>query len=166
MMKTMSNSKYKRGDIYFVEYIPGIGSEQTSGRPAVIVSNEKCNEYSPVVEMVYLTTAEKRYLPTHVRINSTKYPSTALCQQIVSIDKSRLEKYCGCCTQQEMQQIDQALLDSLGLVSADKQGEPVSEQARRAPTATGRLGRCERSGAGPRGHGPPGAVRETGNCGL
>ena len=59
-----------RGDIFYVNPSETVGSEQRSGRPAIIVSNPLCNEHSPVVEVVYLTCQYKKPMPTHVRIES------------------------------------------------------------------------------------------------
>ena len=108
-------SFYPRGDVYYVERFQTIGSEQRSGRPAIIVSNNTNNKYSGVVEVVYLTTQPKTDLPTHVPILATGIPSTALCEQVHSVDCSRLGNYCGRCTEEELQSIDNALLISLGL---------------------------------------------------
>ena len=55
-----------RGEIYWVKCAAARGGEMRKDRPALIVSNELCNKHSPVVEMVYLTTKEKKPLPTHV----------------------------------------------------------------------------------------------------
>lgn len=105
-----------RGDIFYVEYGYAVGSEQHSGRPAVIVSNNLNNEHSPVVELVYLTTrSARRRLPTHVSVDATGTPSTALCEQVHSVDCQRLGRYCGSCSEEEMRAIDNALLISLGL---------------------------------------------------
>ena len=59
-------NKIRRGDIYYIDKYPTIGSEQQAGRPAIIVSNEKNNQHSSTVEVVYLTTQPKADLPTHV----------------------------------------------------------------------------------------------------
>lgn len=106
----------KRGEIYYVNK-SGIetGSEQFSGRPAVIVSNEKCNEHSEVVEVVYLTTKPKNDLPTHVEIRSAAKPSIALCEQISSVSVLRIGERIGTCTVGEMLMIDTALAISIGL---------------------------------------------------
>lgn len=80
----------KRGDIYFVVGGAAVGSEQTANRPAVIVSNDIGNRFAPIVEVVYLTTRKKVSLPTHVFIGSAPKPSVALCEQIVTVSKSRL----------------------------------------------------------------------------
>ena len=106
----------ERGDIFYVESVyQNEGSEQRAGRPAIIVSNNKCNEASPVVEVVYLTTRDKNMLPTHVDIRSGTKPSTALCEQIDSVAKSRLGSFMATCTESEMMNIDIALATSLGL---------------------------------------------------
>ncbi len=106
----------KRGDIFYVEKHTTTGCEQSGGRPAIIVSNDKCNEHSPVVEVVYLTTApKKKTLPTHVKVNSMPRPSTALCEQITSVAKMRLRDFCGSVTTTEIRQIDAALMVSLGI---------------------------------------------------
>ena len=107
---------YERGDIFYVESVyQNEGSEQRAGRPAIIVSNNKCNENSPVVEVVYLTTRDKATLPTHVDIRSGTKPSTALCEQIDSVAKTRLGSFMASCTDSEMMNIDIALAISLGL---------------------------------------------------
>ena len=93
-----------RGDVFYVNRSETIGSEQRSGRPAIIVSNPECNEHSPVVEVVYLTCQYKKPMPTHVRIESIGRRSTALCEQITSVDVSRLGDYKGHLTDGEMEQ--------------------------------------------------------------
>ena len=105
-----------RGDIFFVRkggY--NTGSEQNHGRPAVVVSNEKANQFSSVIEVVFLTSAEKaKWLPTHVDV-ICQIPSVALCEQITSISKSRLGEFVRSCTDSEMKKIDEALMVSLGI---------------------------------------------------
>ena len=118
-----------RGDIYYVDDIDSIGSEQRGGRPAIIVSNDQCNKYSPVVEVVYLTTAPKHTLPTHVTIRSAPRVSTALCEQVHSVDTQRLGDFCGNCTQPELSAVDTALLISLGLGMGGGTYEPSAEEA-------------------------------------
>ncbi len=85
----------------------------------MIVSNNLNNEHSQVVEAVYCTTREKTPLPTHVKINSTTQESTVLCEQIFSIDKSRLRGCAGHCNEKEMKEIDEALVVSLGLKTSE-----------------------------------------------
>ncbi len=116
----------RRGDIYYIKKRDTVvGSEQEAGRPAVIVSNDMCNEYSSCVEVVYLTTQPKKDLPTHVTVRSTGTLSTALCEQIFTICKDRIEEYSGSCSASEMNMIDAALCCSLAI--SVKSGETESE---------------------------------------
>lgn len=112
-MRTMA--KIRRGDIYFVVGGATIGSEQGADRPAIVVSNDTGNRYAPIVEVVYLTTRKKCELPTHVFIGSAERPSAALCEQIVTVSKSRLVRHIGRATPEEMQRIEKALTRSLGI---------------------------------------------------
>ena len=121
----------KRGDIYYVErsqYAPSTGSEQWSGRPAIIVSNDKNNEFSQTVEVVYLTTRPKVDLPTHIDIRSTGKLSVALCEQVTSVAIDRLGNYVAYCTDQEMQMIDTALAISLDIDSEPQVVEKIVEK--------------------------------------
>jgi len=86
----------KRGEIYYIESTyRETGSEQRGGRPAVIVSNDKNNENSEVVEVVYMTTKPKNDLPTHVFIRSALSPSTVLCEQVNSVSVKRIGTLIG-----------------------------------------------------------------------
>ena len=119
----------RRGEIYYIENGKNfdVGDEKCSARPAIIVSNNKCNMFSKFVNIVYLTTQEKTDLPTHVDIYSTGRKSTVLCEQIHSISKERIGDYVATCTDNEMQMINIALAVSLGLdfrEQTDNAGEP------------------------------------------
>ena len=74
----------KRGEMFYISRggVSYSGSEQYSDRPAVVVSNDKNNENSNVVEVVYMTTQPKTDLQTHVTVRSTGRPSTVLCEQV------------------------------------------------------------------------------------
>lgn len=111
----MTSRNAKRGDIYYIRGTYGTGSEQKGERPAIIVSNDTGNVHAPIVEVVYLTTKRKTIIPTHVYINSAQRPSIALCEQVVTVCKSRLERYIGSVTVAEMRRIDRALSVSLGI---------------------------------------------------
>jgi mRNA interferase MazF len=104
-----------RGDVFYIDKYSVTGSEQHSGRPAVVVSNDMCNECSSVVEVVYMTTQPKSSMPTHVTIKSLSQRSTALCEQITSVAKERIGSWCARVTDDEMRQIEDAMLISLGL---------------------------------------------------
>lgn len=108
----------RRGDIVYIqnESYKHTGCEQTISRPAVIVSNDKCNIYSPVIEVVFLTAnIYKKKLPTHVVIYSSERTSIALCEAVYSVDKSRIKAHIGKLSDYEMRKIDRALKISLGL---------------------------------------------------
>ena len=108
------------------------GSEQHSDRPAVVVSNDKNNENSNVVEVVYMTTQPKTDLPTHVTVRSTGRPSTVLCEQVYSVSTERIGTYIGECSDKEMENIDIALMISLQLdgnmKTSKKYNETIKEQ--------------------------------------
>lgn len=106
----------RRGEIWYIgEGGRTCGSEQHSNRPAVIVSNDRNNENSGTVEIVYITTQWKRGLPTHCTIRATGRKSTVLCEQIHTVAVERLERYIGKCTKKEMKQINRCMLHSLQL---------------------------------------------------
>ena len=107
--------EFYRGEIYYIMPGEAIGCEQYGGRPGIIVSNEMNNLYSRTVEVVFLTTRQKKPLPTHVRINSAKYPSTALCEQITTVAKERLAGYVGRLSPLEEQALNAALMRSIDL---------------------------------------------------
>lgn len=125
----------KRGEIYYIERSSygETGSEQRSGRPAIIVSNDKCNEYSEVLEVVFLTTQPKNDLPTHIDIRSSTKPSVALCEQINSIAIQRFGEYIGTCSEYEMTMIDAALAISLGLDFENKRDTKPEKKSTPAP---------------------------------
>ncbi len=104
-----------RGDVFYIEKFLTAGCEQNPGRPAVVVSNDMCNEFSSVIEVVYLTTQNKNSLPTHVVIKSLPRESIALCEQITSVAKERVGDWCARVSDDELSQIEEAMLVSLGL---------------------------------------------------
>lgn len=105
-----------RGDVFYIQgpsYC--VGSEMSKTRPAVVVSNEKNNIYAPLVEIVYLTTAEKKPLPTHVPITIYGRKNTVLCESVYTVSKERVGSYLCTLDSDEMALVDAALLISLGL---------------------------------------------------
>lgn len=126
-------SEIKRGDIWYIESgYNTVGSEQRPGRPAIVVSNDRNNEYSSTLEVVYLTTQPKHDLPTHVTIRSINRESIALCEQITSVAVERFGDYCGRVTEQEMSRIETAMQISLAL---DMVAGPVSVREAPPPRA-------------------------------
>ena len=104
-----------RGDIFYIANSGHVvGSEQRSGRPGIIVSNDLANKHSPNVSVVYLTSQEKKPLPTHVEV-ICKVPSTALCENIQTVSKDRLGDFVKSCTTSEMEKVDKAICHALGL---------------------------------------------------
>lgn len=137
---------FVRGSIWYVESGYSTGSEQRPGRPAIIVSNDTNNKHSSTVEMVYLTTAPKHDLPTHVTIRSTSRVSTAICEQITTVATERIGSYCGTVTDAEMSSIEMAMLISLGLApaaGADSMPEARSEETPPIPDLDTRLAEAE-----------------------
>jgi len=133
-MKAMSDFSVKRGDIFYIyKYNDTMGSEQQSGRPAVIVSNNIGNETSDTVEIVYCTTKPKNDLPTHVLVRSTNQISTVICEQVTTVSKERLGDYVGSCFDEEMANIDIAICISLGLNISEKKEVKKPKEAFKAP---------------------------------
>ncbi len=119
-----------RGEIYYIFKGEATGTEQMAGLPAIVVSNNIGNEHSNCIEVVFLTTKEKKPMPTHVKI-ACDVPSTALCEQIASVSKDRLGNYIRTCTDEEMKEIDKALLVSLGI--AEKEESTVECESQNKP---------------------------------
>lgn len=116
----MNDRDIRRGDIFYIKNDDNaVGFEQKKTRPAIIVSNNANNRASGVVEIVYLTTSQKqRPLPTHIRVRGY-VPSIALCEQVVTVDVSRLMERIGCCSYDEMEAVNCGLAVSLGLKSVN-----------------------------------------------
>lgn len=115
----MNQSKgVKRGDIFYIANSKFYSTDPSNeaGRPGIIVSNDTLNEHSPVVEVVYLTTKDKKPMPTHVDI-LCKIPSTALCETIYTVTKDRLGDFVRSCTDKEMAEINRGMLCSLGITA-------------------------------------------------
>jgi mRNA interferase MazF len=129
-------TEYYRGDIFYITpFYTVTGSEQRAGRPGVIVSNDANNKYSPNVEIVFLTSQEKKPLPTHVPV-MCRVPSTALCENIQTVSKERLSTFIKSCTTKELKNIDNALLVSLGINSPLSVGGGIEENAPQKSTPT------------------------------
>ncbi len=109
----------KRGEVYYADLNPVIGSEQGGIRPIVVLQNDVGNKYSPTV-IAAATTSKltKAKLPTHIELHKDVSPlpkgSVVLLEQIRTIDKSRIKEKIGELPPEIMQNIDNALLISLG----------------------------------------------------
>lgn len=108
----------KRGEIYYANLCPIVGSEQGGVRPVVILQNDKGNLHSTTTIVAPITgELDKPYLPTHVifKSDSMKKESMVLLEQIRTIDKSRLGKFVGTMDNKTMKRIDKAILISFGI---------------------------------------------------
>lgn len=109
----------KRGDIFYADLNPVVGSEQGGNRPVVVVQNNTGNQCSPTVIVAVLTSKIKKSLPTHIDLTSDESnlakDSTVMLEQIKTIDKTRLKKFIGVVPPDKMCAINQAIIVSLGL---------------------------------------------------
>lgn len=114
----------KRGDIYMAVLDPVIGSEQGGYRPVVIIQNDLGNLHAPTVIVAPITSrASKPALPTHASIPSgeggLRRSSTALCEQVRTLEKSRLKRHLGSLSAERLRCVDQALRASLDIGCKD-----------------------------------------------
>ena len=107
----------KRGDIYYADLSPVVGSEQGGIRPVLIVQNDVGNRFSPTVIAAAITSQKyKTNLPTHRRANAD---SIVLLEQVRTLDKKRLKEKMGALGGADMGRVDQALSVSLGIRETD-----------------------------------------------
>jgi len=110
----------KRGDIYYADLRPVIGSEQGGIRPVIIIQNDTGNKHSPTVICAAITSKmNKAKLPTHVELDSSKYnivkDSVILLEQVRTIDKKRLKDKVCHLDQDILEKVNKALVISLEL---------------------------------------------------
>ena len=109
----MTVIKCKRGQIYFADLSPVIGSEQGGMRPVLIIQNDIGNQHSPTTIVAPITSAQtKRKIPTHIDCAVFK-DSIILCEQIKCIDKRRLKNHICSLDENTMAQVDKAIRISL-----------------------------------------------------
>ncbi|MGM9923015.1 type II toxin-antitoxin system PemK/MazF family toxin [Bacillus massiliigorillae] len=111
----------KRGDVYYADLSPVVGSEQGGTRPVLIIQNDIGNRFSPTVIVAAITAQiQKAKLPTHVEIDAKKYgferDSVILMEQIRTIDKQRLTDKITHLDEHMMKKVDNALQISTGLI--------------------------------------------------
>ena len=114
----------KRGDIYYADLSPVVGSEQGGIRPVLIVQNDVGNQFSPTVIAAAITSRRyKTNLPTHIRVNADgsglARDSIILLEQVRTLDKKRLKEKMGNLDAADMTRVDRALSVSLGIGAAD-----------------------------------------------
>lgn len=112
----------KRGEIYYADLSPVVGSEQGGVRPVLIVQNDLGNRYSPTVIAAAITSQrDKSKLPTHIELSSRSCglsrDSVVLLEQVRTLDKRRLKERMGRLDEDAMAKIDRALSVSFGLRS-------------------------------------------------
>lgn len=115
----------KRGDLYYADLSPVVGSEQGGVRPVLIVQNNVGNKYSPTIIAAAVTSQlDKAKLPTHIALEAGKYglpkDSVVLLEQIRTLDKRRLKEKIGELPLNMMTRVNEALLVSLGFLKLKK----------------------------------------------
>lgn len=110
----------KRGDIFYADLSPVVGSEQGGVRPVLIIQNDVGNKHSPTVICAAVTSQiNKAKLPTHIEVECAKYSlvkdSVVLLEQIRTIDKKRLREKIGHIDNELMERVNKALIISLGI---------------------------------------------------
>ena len=116
-------SKVKRGDIFYADLSPVVGSEQGGVRPVLIVQNDTGNRHSPTVIAAAITSQTgKAKLPTHIELTAVQYglpkDSVVLLEQIRTLDKRRLREHMGSLDRKLMHRVDTAIAVSFGLPAA------------------------------------------------
>ena len=110
----------RRGDIYFADLSPVVGSEQGGVRPVLIIQNDMGNRYSPTVIAAAITSRQdKADLPTHIKVSALssglQKDSVVLLEQIRTLDKRRLREHMGALTGDDMRRVNDAIGISFGL---------------------------------------------------
>ncbi len=111
----------KRGELYYADLSPVVGSEQGGVRPVLVVQNDVGNKFSPTVIAAAVTSKiNKAKLPTHIELPSNVYglnkDSVILLEQIRTLDKRRLKERIGELPSDTMDKVDRAILISLGFI--------------------------------------------------
>lgn len=114
------DNNIKRGDIFYADLSPVVGSEQGGIRPVLIVQNNVGNKFSPTVIAAAITSQiNKAKMPTHIELGAKSFgltkDSIVLTEQIRTLDKKRLREKMGCLDEEHMRSVDEALAVSFGL---------------------------------------------------
>lgn len=112
----------KRGDVYYADLDPVVGSEQNGRRPVLIIQNNVGNKHSPTVIVAIITSKRKAKLPTHVEIHIPELPleSMVMLEQLRTIDKQRLECFIGTLDKKYMSKVEIATQISLGIIPTEE----------------------------------------------
>ena len=119
--RSVNNVVVKRGDIFYADLSPVVGSEQGGTRPVLVVQNDVGNKFSPTVIISAITSQiNKAKMPTHIEISAEEYglakDSVILLEQIRTIDKKRLREKIGRLDEELMERVDSAIEVSFGLI--------------------------------------------------
>lgn len=119
-MKETVDTNVKRGEIYYADLSPVVGSEQGGVRPVLIVQNDTGNRHSPTVIAAAITSQlGKAKLPTHIELKAQSYglpkESVVLLEQVRTLDKRRLRERMGRVDSAVMEKVDAAIAVSFGL---------------------------------------------------
>ena len=138
-------NQVKRGDIYYADLSPVVGSEQGGVRPVLIIQNDVGNKYSPTVIAAAITSRMgKTKLPTHIEVYAARAglarDSVVLLEQLRTLDKRRLKEKMGHLDESAMSDIDNAIAVSLGLLPQNRGVQeraplPVTNPALQAPAS-------------------------------
>ena len=114
------NRKIRRGDMFYADLTPGVGSEQSGYRPVLIIQNDTGNKHSNTVIAAIITSriSTKTKMPTHAPVKAQQglgHDSLVLLEQIRTIDKMRLKEYIGALDGEAISRVDKALAVSMGL---------------------------------------------------
>ena len=117
----MNNFEIKRGEVYYADLSPVVGSEQGGIRPVLVVQNNVGNKFSPTIIAAAITSQiNKAKIPTHIELKSSEVglpkDSVVLLEQLRTLDKRRLKEKVGSVDVLKMKMVDNALLVSLGFL--------------------------------------------------
>lgn len=144
------NSQIRRGDIYYADLSPVVGSEQGGLRPVLIIQNDVGNKYSPTVIAAAITSRmSKTRLPTHIDIYAERAglarDSVILLEQIRTLDKRRLRERMGHLDGEVMDRVNNAIAVSFGIMTATGGGYEVEVQ----PSAVAEVNVAQGTGDAP-----------------
>lgn len=105
---------FRKGEIFWIETGKTISIAQKV-RPGVIVSADDLNDTLPTVEIVFLTTHPKGESECHCTVGGAERPSTALCENVMTVHAKQVGDYIGRCTDDEIEQIDKCIMRGLGI---------------------------------------------------
>ena len=160
----------RRGDIYYADLSPVVGSEQGGLRPVLIIQNDIGNKYSPTVIAAAITSRmSKAKLPTHIDIYAGNVglskDSVILLEQIRTLDKKRLKEKMGHLDERMMDHVNTAIAISFGLGSPEEDAEAraMMQRTQRAPGYPAAVASVAHSRTGSAGNNPQGDGTPQGN---